>query len=347
MTTQPMDHTIDPDLAIQLPEEDADMLAALQPDEIERGIWAADQASLWDKTLITLFVAIPLLAVAVAIPFAFMFTNFVSWLDVIMLVVFYFVAVHGITIGFHRYFTHRAFRANRATKIGLALAGSIAIEGPVIRWVADHRKHHKFSDQELDPHSPWKYGDTTWALAKGLAWAHIGWMFDTEQTPTATYAPDLIKDKDIVRISKNFFLITAINMALPALIGGLVTWSWWGAFTGFFWGTLVRIALVHHVTWSINSVCHVWGKHPFKSRDRAGNVAWLALLSGGESWHNLHHADPTAARQGVLKGQIDTSARIIRWMELAGWVTNVKWLTPERIESRKTTALPQATESSV
>jgi stearoyl-CoA desaturase (delta-9 desaturase) len=348
MTAQPIDRTaaIDPDLASQLPEEDADSLAALQPDQIERGIWSADRASIKDHLLVGSFVAIPLIALLAAIPLCFMFTNFVSWLDIAMLVVFYFVAVHGITIGFHRYFTHRAFKANRPTKIALAIAGSIAIEGPVIRWVADHRKHHKYSDKEQDPHSPWKYGDSAWGLTKGLVWAHIGWMFDPEQTPTATYAPDLIRDKDIVKISRNFFLITVISMAIPPIVGGLVTWSWWGAFTAFFWATLVRIALVHHVTWSVNSVCHVWGKHPFKSRDKAGNVAWLALISGGESWHNLHHADPTAARQGVLKGQIDTSARIIRWMEKAGWVTDVRWLTPERIESRRVSTADSAVDLS-
>lgn len=338
MTASPTDPVIDPDLAIQLPEDEADSLAALQPSETLRPVRSGDRLSVKDRVMIGLFVAIPLVALVVAIPLCFIFTDFINWLDVAMLVIFYVIAVHGITVGFHRYFTHRAFKANRPVKIGLALAGSTAIEGPVIRWVADHRKHHKYSDKEEDPHSPWRYGTSAWALTKGLMWAHIGWMFEPSQTPEEIYAPDMLRDKDLVRISRAFPWIVTGTMVLPAIIGGLVTWSVWGAFTAFFWATLIRIGLVHHVTWSVNSVCHVWGKHPFKSRDKSGNVAWLALLSGGESWHNLHHADPTAARQGVLRGQIDTSARLIRWFEKAGWVTNVRWLSDERIASRRADA---------
>ena len=339
---RPADSSIDPDLAIQLPEDQADTLAALQPDETRRAIRSGDKLTVKDQILLSLFVVVPILALIAAIPLCFAFTNFINWLDVVMLVVFYFIAVHGITIGFHRYFTHRAFKANRATKIALAIAGSTAIEGPVIRWVADHRKHHKFSDKEMDPHSPWKYGTSTWALTKGLVWAHIGWMFDPDQSPEGVYAPDLLRDEDIVKISRAFPWIVAATMTLPAVLGGLLTWSIWGAVTAFFWATIIRIGLVHHVTWSVNSVCHVWGKHPFKSRDKAGNVAWLAVFSGGESWHNLHHADPTAARQGVLRGQLDSSARIIRWLEKAGWVSDVRWLSEERIASRRVDAAETA-----
>jgi stearoyl-CoA desaturase (delta-9 desaturase) len=247
----------------------------------------------------------------------------------------YFLGCHGITIGFHRHFTHGSFKANRPLKIALAIAGSMAVEGPIVRWVADHRRHHKFSDAEGDPHSPWRFGETLPALMKGLWWAHMGWLFDEEQTPQQKYAPDLIKDPAIRRISRDFWLWTTISLALPPLVGGLATMSWYGAFTAFFWGSLVRVALLHHVTWSINSICHAVGKRPFKSRDRSGNVWWLAVLSCGESWHNLHHADPTCARHGVLRGQIDSSARVIRWFERAGWATDVRWPSAERIASRR------------
>jgi stearoyl-CoA desaturase (delta-9 desaturase) len=170
---------------------------------------------------------------------------------------------------------------------------------------------------------------------KGLFYAHMGWMFDVEQTNQRQYAPDLIKDDDIRRISKAFPWLVAVSLLLPAVLGGLVSWSWQGAVTAFFWGTLVRVGLLHHVTWSINSICHAVGERPFESRDRSGNVWWLAFLSMGESWHNLHHADPTCARHGVLKGQIDSSARVIWALEKLGWVWDVRWPSEDRIRSKR------------
>jgi stearoyl-CoA desaturase (delta-9 desaturase) len=293
----------------------------------------SDHQSLADRILVGVFVAVPLLAVLVAIPVAWGWG--IGWTELTLAVVFYLVVAHGITIGFHRYFTHGSFKASRPMKIALAIAGSMAIEGPVVRWVADHRKHHAHSDAEGDPHSPWAYGDTPWALTRGLLHAHTGWLFDVEQTPLQRYAPDLLKDKDIVRVSRLFPLWVAVSLLLPAVLGGLITWSWTGAVLSFFWATLVRVALAHHVTWSINSVCHVWGKRPFKARDRSGNVAWLAILSAGESWHNLHHSDPTCARHGVLRGQIDSSARLIAIFEKFGWVSDVRWPKPERLAARR------------
>jgi stearoyl-CoA desaturase (delta-9 desaturase) len=250
----------------------------------------------------------------------------------------YFVTGHGITVGYHRYFTHKSFKPNRAVKVALAIAGSMAIQGPVIRWVADHRKHHKFSDRDGDPHSPWRYGDTVPALMKGLLYAHAGWLFDTEQTPQRQYAPDLLKDRDLVRLSRLFPWFVVATLLLPPLVGGLWSWSWQGALTAFFWASLVRVALLHHVTWSINSICHAVGERPFKSRDKSGNVWWLAIPSMGESWHNLHHADPTCARHGVLRGQLDTSARIIWLLEKLGWVNGVRWPVRERLQAKRVAA---------
>jgi stearoyl-CoA desaturase (delta-9 desaturase) len=254
---------------------------------------------------------------------------------VIIAFVMYAVTGHGITVGFHRYFTHKSFKPNRAVKIALAVAGSMAIQGPVVRWVADHRKHHKFSDRDGDPHSPWRYGDTIPALMKGLFYAHMGWLFDQEQTSQRQYAPDLLKDRDIVRVSRHFPWLVAASLLLPAIAGGLWTLSWQGALTAFFWGSLVRVGLLHHVTWSINSICHAVGERPFKARDKSGNVWWLAIPSMGESWHNLHHSDPTCARHGVLRGQIDTSARVIWAMERLGWVSAVRWPVKERLEAKR------------
>lgn len=290
--------------------------------------------SLKERVTIGLFIAVPFLAIVAAIPVAWM-GGFLSWLDVVLAVVMYAISGHGVTVGFHRHFTHRAFKANSKVRAAMAISGSMAIEGPVIQWVADHRRHHKYSDKDGDPHSPWRYGETIPALLKGMLFAHIGWMFDVEQTDKRKFAPDLLKDNSIRRISKLFPLWVAVSMLAPPLIGGLVTMSWHGALTAFFWATLVRIGLLHHVTWSIDSICHAIGERPFESRDKSGNVWWLAFLSMGESWHNLHHADPTCARHGVLKGQIDSSARVIWAFEKLGWAWDVRWPSTERVESKR------------
>ncbi|WP_130798197.1 acyl-CoA desaturase [Streptomyces otsuchiensis] len=286
-----------------------------------------------EQVALLLFILLPFLALVAAVPLAWGWG--MSWLDLALLLVFYFVGCHGITVGFHRYFTHGSFKAKRPLRIALAIMGSLAVEGPVVRWVADHRRHHRFSDAEGDPHSPWRYGETVPALMKGLWWAHLGWMFDKEQTSQEKYAPDLVKDPAIRRISRQFALWTAVSLLLPPLIGGLATWSWQGALSAFFWASLVRVALLHHVTWSINSICHAVGRRPFASRDRSGNVWWLAVLSCGESWHNLHHSDPTCARHGVDRGQVDSSARLIRWFEKAGWAYDVRWPKASRLDARR------------
>src|SRR5580658_4647939 len=287
-----------------------------------------------EKVLVALFVAIPFLALLAAIPLAWGWG--LGWHDVIIAVVFYFFTGLGISIGFHRYFTHGSFKAMQGLRVLLAIAGSMAIEGPVLTWVADHRRHHKYSDKEGDPHSPWRFGDDTKALAKGLAWAHIGWMFDGNHTSQPKFCPDLLADKKIARVSKSFPTLVVISLLAPALIGGLWSMSWQGALTAFFWGSLVRVAFLHHVTWSINSICHTFGKEEFEVRDKSRNVNWLAILSFGESWHNLHHADPTCARHGVLKGQIDIAARLIWYAEKLGWVSDVRWPDETRLSGKRT-----------
>ncbi|MET8750142.1 acyl-CoA desaturase [Streptomyces sp. NPDC004667] len=319
--------TIGPDLIEDAPASSTpstDAVSATRGGEQKRSV---------EQIALLLFITVPFLALLAAVPLAW--GRGVSLLDLGLMVFMYFLTCHGITIGFHRYFTHGSFKAKRPLRIALAVMGSMAVEGPLVRWVADHRKHHRYSDHEGDPHSPWRFGETVPALMKGLWWAHIGWLFDEEQTDQQKYAPDLIKDPAIRRISRDFVLWTVVSLAIPPLVGGLVTMSWWGAFTAFFWGSLVRVALLHHVTWSINSICHAMGKRPFRSRDRSGNVWWLAVLSCGESWHNLHHADPTSARHGVLRGQVDSSARLIRWFERLGWASDVRWPSGGRLDARR------------
>jgi len=278
------------------------------------------------------FVAVPLIAVALTIPIAW--GGWLSWLDITLAIGLWALTALGITIGYHRYFTHGSFKANRGVKIALAICGSLAIQGSLDQWVADHRKHHKFSDEVGDPHSPWRFGTSRKAIAKGLVYSHIGWLFEADNTSIEKYAPDIANDKDLNWISKHFGIYVVASMLLPAILGGLITWSWLGALTAFFWAGLVRIAFVHHVTWSINSICHVFGKRPFASRDLASNVAWLAIPSMGESWHSVHHVDPTSARHGVMKGQIDVTAGIIRGMEKTGLVTDVRWPKPERLAKK-------------
>jgi stearoyl-CoA desaturase (delta-9 desaturase) len=283
-----------------------------------------------EQFMLYVFVIVPFLAFLAAVPLAWGWG--LSWTDVVLASVFYVVSGLGITVGYHRLFTHSSFKANRPLRIGLAIAGSLAIEGPVIRWVADHRRHHAFSDREGDPHSPWRFGETTRGLLKGMWFAHLGWLFDVEHTNREKYAPDLMADSDIATVDRRFPQWVLVSVLLPALLGGLITWSWTGALTAFFWAALVRIFVLHHVTWSINSVCHVVGERPFVARDKSTNFWPLAILSFGESWHNLHHADPTAARHGVLRGQIDESARVIWLFEKLGWASDVRWPKPERIE---------------
>jgi stearoyl-CoA desaturase (delta-9 desaturase) len=273
------------------------------------------------------FVILPLVALITAIPFAWGWG--LSWTDVGIAAVFYVISGLGITVGFHRYFTHGSFKAKRPLRIALAVAGMLAMQGPVITWVADHRRHHAFSDKEGDPHSPWLFGTSTAALAKGFLHAHTGWLFDRDKTNEKRFTPDLLADRDIVRVDNLFVVWSVATLLVPAALGGLITMSWWGAFTAFFWAGLVRVGLLHHVTCSI---CHLIGDQPFASRDHSRNVWPLAILSFGESWHNLHHADPTCARHGVQRGQIDISARVIWVFEKLGWASNVRWPTTRRLE---------------
>ena len=282
-----------------------------------------------NEVMVKVFVVVPFLALLGALPFAW------GWgltvVDGALAAVFYLVTLTGITVGYHRHFTHRSFKATRPVRITLAALGSMALQGPVISWVADHRRHHAFTDKEGDPHSPWLFGTTPAAVARGFCHAHFGWMLRPNRTNPARFAPDLIADPDIARINRQFPFWTAVSLVAPALLGGLLSWSWWGAATAFFWAGLVRIGVQHHVTWSVNSICHMVGDRPWTDKDRSTNFWPLAIVSLGESWHNLHHADPTCARHGVGRGQIDISARIIAILERLGWAYDIRWPTPQRL----------------
>src|SRR5688500_10787712 len=227
---------------------------------------AGDKSST-EMFLVKLFAIIPALALAAAVPLAWGWG--LGWTDVGLAVFFYTFTCLGVTVGFHRYFTHGAFKANRALRIALAMTGSMAMQGQIIGWVADHRRHHAYADKEGDPHSPWLFGTSAAALAKGFWHAHMGWMFQRERTNTHRFAPDLVADNDIQRIDRLFPALIVVTLLAPAVLGAVITMSWWGAVTAFFWASLVRVAVLHHVTWSVNSICHLIGERPFESRDKA------------------------------------------------------------------------------
>ncbi|OXM48560.1 acyl-CoA desaturase [Amycolatopsis alba] len=285
-----------------------------------------------EMLILKTFLLVPFVALLAAVPIVWGWG--MTWVDLGLAAVFYTLGTLGVTVGYHRYFTHGAFKAGRPLRVALAIAGSFAVQGSVIFWVASHRRHHAFADREGDPHSPWLFGTSPTALLRGFWHAHMGWMFSREVTNYERFAPDLVADKDLRVVNRYFWLWITLSLALPAILGGLISWSWWGAVTGFFWAGLVRIAFLHHVSWSVNSICHLIGERPFASRDKAANFWPLAILSMGESWHNSHHADPTCARHGVLRGQVDVSARVIWLFEKFGWARDVRWPKPERLAAK-------------
>jgi stearoyl-CoA desaturase (delta-9 desaturase) len=261
-----------------------------------------------------------------------------SWLDVGLAVGFYFLSGFGITAGFHRYFTHRAFKADRGLRNALAIAGSLALQGDVLTWVADHRRHHAFTDKEGDPHSPWLFGTTPAAVARGFWHSHMGWTFNRDRTNVARFAPDLLADRDISRIGRQFPLWTVASLLSPALLGGLITMTWWGALTAFFWAGLVRVAVLHHVTCSVNSICHIFGDRPWTHRDRSTNVWPLAIASMGEAVAQpaprRTHLRPSRRRSGPDRHDrpADLGVREARWAH------DVRWPTPKRLARLRASA---------
>jgi stearoyl-CoA desaturase (delta-9 desaturase) len=280
-----------------------------------------------------IFVVLPFVALVVAVPIAWGWGMTV--VDLVIAIVVYVVAGFGVTAGYHRYLTHGSFKSRRWLRVTLAVAGSLAVQGSPTQWVANHRRHHAFSDRVGDPHSPWRYGTSVFALLKGLGYAHVGWMLRRELSNRSRFAPDLVADRDMRIVGRLFGPLVVVSLGGPALVGGLVSGTWAGALTAFFWAGLVRMALLHHVTWAVNSVCHVFGERPFASKDKATNFWPLAILSFGESWHNSHHADPTGARHGVLRGQVDPSARLIWLFEKLGWAYDVRWPNLGRLEAKR------------
>jgi stearoyl-CoA desaturase (Delta-9 desaturase) len=256
--------------------------------------------------------------------------------DLIVFAICYMLTGLGVTVGFHRHLTHRAFKAKPWVRATLAILGSAAIEGPVISWVADHRKHHAFADIEGDPHSPHvDHGVGLKGALKGLWHAHVGWLFiHTHRGNKQRYAPDLMSDPLIRWIDRTFVLWVATGLAVPFLLGGVIGGSWEAALTGLLWGGAVRMLVVHHVTYSINSLCHFFGSRAFDTGDESRNLAWLAPFTFGEAWHNNHHAFPTSYEHGMRRWQFDPSRLVIRGLEKMGLVWDVVRISPDR-QARK------------
>jgi stearoyl-CoA desaturase (Delta-9 desaturase) len=302
-----------------------------------RGVTVVEPGLLiWQRVSIVVMSVLPIAGVVLAM--WGLWGTAISGVDVALFAAFYAFTALGITVGFHRLLTHQSFRAPTAVRVLFAVAGSMAIQGSVIDWVATHRRHHAYSDRAGDPHSPHvdmqggRYG-----LLKGLWYGHMGWMFSPDATVQKAWAPDLLRDEPIRRVSAAFPALLVATFALPALLGGLITGSIAGAVSALIWAGLVRMFVLHHVTWSINSICHVFGTRPFESHDEARNNPVMALLGFGEGWHNGHHAFPASARHGIRWWEFDASWLVIRGLSLLGLASNVKSPTATQIERRTRT----------
>ncbi|WP_042374508.1 acyl-CoA desaturase [Streptacidiphilus neutrinimicus] len=289
----------------------------------------------WQLAGTAVVVAFPFLALATAI--GLLWGSAVGPADLILAAALYSFTGLGVTVGFHRGLTHGSFTPNRPLKIAMAIAGSMSFQGDVIAWVATHRRHHAFTDRPGDPHSPFRFGTSLGGELHGLVHAHVGWLFTSDTTPPSRYAPDILADPDLRAVSRAFPALCVLSLALPFGLGWAVSGRLHGALTALVWAGLLRVALLQHVTWSVNSLCHMIGSRPFRTRrfDRATNLWPLALLSFGESWHNLHHSDPTCARHGVDRGQIDLSATVIRLLERVGQIHHVHWPLEDRLATRR------------
>ena len=282
--------------------------------------------------LLATFVPIVLLGVAIWRAWG----GALHWPDLAVLSVGYALTGVGVTVGFHRLFTHRSFKTYRTIRVLFAVLGSAAVEGPLIEWVATHRKHHRFSDRSGDPHSPHVDHGVGWQGAfRGLLHAHVGWLLRARSGANPRrYAPDLLADPVLRWIDRTFGLWVAVGLAVPFGVGVALTGTIAGGLAGLLWGGAVRIMLLHHATFSVNSLCHYFGRRSFETSDESRNLAWLALPTFGEAWHNNHHAFPTSAHHGLGRRQLDPSGWLIDALERVGLVWDVVRIPPARQDAK-------------
>jgi stearoyl-CoA desaturase (delta-9 desaturase) len=295
-----------------------------------------------DRTLTGLITVLPVFALGAAV-----WQAWGGWLhtsDVIVFLILYVLTGIGVTVGFHRLLTHRSFKTGKGVRAVLAVLGSAAIEGPAVSWVADHRKHHAFSDKPGDPHSPHvDHGVGLRGALRGLVHAHVGWLFRHDERALKTkYAPDLLADPVIRFVDRTFFVWVLGGFAVAFGLGVAIGGSVGAGLTALIWGGGIRMLVLHHVTYSINSICHVFGRRAYDTTDKSRNVAWLALPSFGEAWHNNHHAFPTSAAHGLRRWQLDPAAFVIRSLEVTGLAWDVIRVSPERQRRKLSDAAPAA-----
>lgn len=279
-------------------------------------------------------VIVPFLGLLLAIGMLW-YRGTITLIEIGLLVVMYLLTLTGITVGFHRHFAHRAFQAKTPVRILLGILGSMAAQGPVVYWVSTHRRHHRHSDQEGDPHSPHLHEESLFGALRGLWHAHIGWLFHAEITNSAYFARELLRDPVVMGVNKRYFLWILLGFVIPGVLNGLWQMSWMGALQGMLWGGLVRVFLVHHATWSINSITHLYGRRSFATRDHSTNNVWLAIPTLGEAWHNNHHAFPGSAIFGLERQQVDIGAWVIRLLEITGVAWDVHRPSAETIAAKK------------
>ncbi|MDX9910376.1 MAG: acyl-CoA desaturase [Phycisphaerales bacterium] len=285
-----------------------------------------------------LAILVPFAAFIIAVTF---FWGYALTLPIfIIMMVMGIATAFGITVGFHRLVTHKSFETIAPVRFLFAVLGSMAVQGPVIEWAATHRKHHQHSDDEHDPHSPHSGAHGSWgqgirATLRGAFHAHFGWLLMGHRRGLGRYSKDLREDPVLVAVSRQFPLWVLAGLVIPAVLGGLFTQSWIGVLQGFLWGGLVRIFVVHHITWSVNSVCHIWGTHPFRSHDHSRNNAIVGILAMGEGWHNNHHAFPTSARHGLRWWEFDASYMLIRTLSFFGLAHRIRTVSAEQMRAKR------------
>ncbi|HEV7918255.1 MAG TPA: acyl-CoA desaturase [Solirubrobacterales bacterium] len=268
--------------------------------------------------------------------------------DLALLVGMHVLAATGITVGFHRLLTHRSFETKPWVRGTFTALGSLAIEGRPTAWVADHRRHHAFADEPGDPHSPHAgFEPGIWGVIKGAFHAHVGWLITEGSTSVRRFAPDLLKDRVVMAIDKRFPWFIVLAFVIPAAIGFAITGSWVGAVSAAFWAGLVRMFLTHHITWSVNSICHMFGRRPFESKDQSTNNWVLALPTMGEAWHHNHHTFPTSAFHGLKRWQkaLDPSGWVVLALEKTGLAWNVKRVSAQQMAAKL--RAPRSKSSSV
>ena len=276
----------------------------------------------------------PFVILAAVLPLAWQ-SDLLGWSDLVVFAVMYLLTGFGVTIGYHRLLTHRAFQTHKWVEYVFAVLGSLSLQGSVLDWVADHRKHHAHTDQEGDPHSPHGHGGGIKGTLSGLWYAHAGWLWHTQgQARWDKYAKELYEDPTMRRINRAFQWLALATLAIPFVLGFLLTQSLHGALTALLWGGVVRIAILHHITWSVNSVCHFFGRRRFAVEDHSTNVWWLAVPSLGEAWHHNHHAFPRSAHHGLGRFEVDLTGYVIAGMKRIGLAWDVVRITPERQQAK-------------